>query len=95
MLVRSPRTPWSAPNRWTTRAAWSVWSPVEDPVGIVDGYTRQCSLLVTARDLALMAATLANRGVNPLTGERVGDAGRHSGEEWSGWRDHWRFRCAA
>lgn len=43
----------------------------EDPAAIVDGYTRQCSLLVTARDLALMAATLANRGVNPRSGERV------------------------
>lgn len=43
----------------------------EDPATIVDGYTRQCSLLVTARDLALMAATLANRGVNPLSGEQV------------------------
>lgn len=29
---------------------------------VVDGYTRQCSVLVTARDLAMMAATLANRG---------------------------------
>lgn len=43
----------------------------EDPAAIVDGYTRQCSLLVTARDLALMAATLANHGVNPVSGERV------------------------
>lgn len=43
----------------------------EDPAAIVDGYTRQCSLLVTSRDLALMAATLANRGVNPLSGEQV------------------------
>ncbi|MFH8767015.1 glutaminase [Streptomyces althioticus] len=42
-----------------------------DVRGVVDGYVRQCSLLVTARDLAVMAATLANRGVNPLTGERV------------------------
>ena len=37
----------------------------------VEGYTRQCSLLVTARDLAVMAATLANAGVQPVTGERV------------------------
>jgi glutaminase len=29
----------------------------EDPVVVVEGYTRQCSLLVTARDLAVMAAT--------------------------------------
>ena len=43
----------------------------EDPTSVVAGYTRQCSLLVTVRDLALMAATLANRGVNPRTGEQV------------------------
>lgn len=43
----------------------------EDPRTVVDGYTRQCSVLVTARDLAMMAATLANRGVNPLSGEHV------------------------
>lgn len=34
-------------------------------------YTRQCALAVTARDLAVMGATLANGGVNPVTGERV------------------------
>lgn len=43
----------------------------EDPTVVVAGYTRQCSVLVTARDLALMAATLANSGVNPRSGERV------------------------
>lgn len=43
----------------------------EDPRAVVDGYVRQCSVLVTARDLAMMAATLANRGVNPLTGDQV------------------------
>lgn len=43
----------------------------EEPTAVVAGYTRQCSLLVTVRDLAVMAATLANRGVNPLSGERV------------------------
>ncbi|WNG85589.1 glutaminase [Mycobacterium sp. ITM-2016-00317] len=43
----------------------------EDPATVVEGYTRQCSLLVTTLDLAVMAATLANHGVNPLTGERV------------------------
>ncbi len=34
-------------------------------------YLRQCSVKVTARELALMAATLANGGVNPATGERA------------------------
>src|SRR5918999_3405450 len=33
-------------------------------------YLRQCSVQVTCRDLAAMAATLANGGVNPVTGER-------------------------
>ncbi len=36
-----------------------------------DVYTRQCSLLVSVRDLAVMGATLAGGGVNPVTGERV------------------------
>lgn len=33
----------------------------------VDVYTQQCSTMVTSRDLALMAATLANKGVNPCS----------------------------
>ncbi len=37
-------------------------------------YTRQCSLNVSAKDLAVMGATLADGGVNPLTGQRVVDA---------------------
>ena len=49
--------------------------------GIIDGsvehalhqYFSQCSLLVNCHDLALMAATLANIGRNPVTGEQVFD----------------------
>ncbi|WP_374977984.1 glutaminase A [Microbacterium trichothecenolyticum] len=37
----------------------------------VETYFRQCSLLVTVRDLAVMSATLAFGGLNPVTGERV------------------------
>ena len=44
-----------------------------DPVEAVDLYTRQCSLDVTARDLAVMGATLASGGVNPITKQRVFD----------------------
>ena len=42
-----------------------------DPVQATDVYTRQCSLMVSATDLAVMGATLADGGVNPITGERV------------------------
>ena len=38
---------------------------------VLDVYFRQCSVRVTARDLAVMAATLANCGVNPVNGQRV------------------------
>jgi glutaminase len=44
-----------------------------DAAEAVDLYTRQCSLRVTARDLALMGATLADGGLNPRTGKRVVD----------------------
>jgi glutaminase len=42
-----------------------------DPDQATDVYTRQCSLEVTVHDLAVMAATLANGGVNPQTDETV------------------------
>jgi glutaminase len=44
-----------------------------DPAEAADLYTRQCSLKVNARDLAVMGATLADGGVNPLTKKRVVD----------------------
>lgn len=37
----------------------------------VDNYTKQCSVGVTGKQLAVMGATLANFGVNPVTGEKV------------------------
>lgn len=42
-----------------------------DPAEAVDLYTKQCSLNVSAKDLAVMGATLADGGVNPITKERV------------------------
>ena len=42
-----------------------------DPFESVDIYTKQCSVGVNVEQLARMGATLANNGVNPVTGERV------------------------
>jgi glutaminase len=43
----------------------------DNVAAVLDVYFKQCAILVTARDSAIMAATLANRGVNPATGEQV------------------------
>lgn len=45
-----------------------------DPADAVELYTKQCSLNVSAHDLAIMGATLADGGVNPITKKRVVDA---------------------
>ena len=45
----------------------------------VDLYTRQCSIGVNAKDLAMMAATLANAGKNPVSGKQVIDAAKVPG----------------
>ena len=47
-----------------------IADPIEEALEL---YFKQCSLIVNARDLSTMAATLAGRGVNPLTHQRVLD----------------------
>jgi glutaminase len=47
----------------------------DDPEAALDLYFQQCSVLLDCRDLALIAATLANGGVNPVTGQRAVAAG--------------------
>lgn len=57
--------------------AWMMLSAgmiEREPEEVLDLYFRQCSYNVTARDLAVMGATLANDGINPLTGERALDS---------------------
>ncbi len=51
-----------------------------DPADALELYTRQCALNVTAGDLAVMGATLADGGVNPLTKARVvdGESGKRA-----------------
>ena len=43
----------------------------DDPTATLEAYFQQCAIRVTCRDLALMGATLANGGKNPVTGERA------------------------
>lgn len=61
-------------NRSIVNLLHSMGRVYSDPAEAVDLYTRQCSLNVSAKDLAVMGATLADGGVNPVTKERVVDA---------------------
>lgn len=45
----------------------------DDPDMSLDLYTRQCSIGITAEQLSICAATIANRGLNPVTKEQVFD----------------------
>jgi glutaminase len=60
-------------NRSIAQFLLSVGRIYCDPMEAVDLYTRQCSLNVSAKDLAVMGATLADGGVNPMIKERVVD----------------------
>jgi glutaminase len=42
----------------------------DNPLQACDIYTEQCAVSVNAKDLAMMAATLANGGMNPVTGKQ-------------------------
>jgi len=61
-------------NQSLARLLQSFGRLYADPAEAVDLYTRQSCLNVTAQDLAVMGATLANGGVNPRTQYRVIDA---------------------
>ncbi|MDN5797980.1 MAG: glutaminase A [Intrasporangium sp.] len=58
-------------NRAVAALLHSVGALPGDPSAATDLYTRQSCLSVTAHDLAVMGATLADGGVNPVTRERV------------------------
>jgi glutaminase len=58
-------------NQAFARMLQSMGRLYGDPDETIDLYDLQCSLEVTARDLAVMGATLAGAGVNPLTGDRI------------------------
>lgn len=72
--IYASATATNARNRGIAHVLRSFGRLASDPLETTDLYTRQSSVSVTARDLAVMGATLADGGVNPLTGERVVDA---------------------
>lgn len=57
-------------NRGIAELLFSYNRLYADPLETCDVYTKQCSVLVTAKQLAVMGATIANGGVNPITKER-------------------------
>jgi glutaminase len=61
-------------NRGIAHLLESYGRLYSDPDETTALYTRQCSLLVSATDLAVMGATLANGGRNPVTGMQVIEA---------------------
>jgi glutaminase len=58
-------------NRGIANLLYNWGRLYSEPEEALRVYTRQCSVGVSAKDLGLMGATLANGGVNPLTGKRV------------------------
>lgn len=58
-------------NRGIAYLLYSADQMFSDPMEACEVYTRQCSTLVSSKDLATLAATLANKGINPVTKERV------------------------
>ena len=58
-------------NRGIAMLLQSYGFMYSDPMAATDLYTRQCSVAVSAKDLATMGAVLAARGVHPVSGKRV------------------------
>jgi glutaminase len=61
-------------NRAIANLLYNYERLYSEPEEAMRVYTRQCSIGVSAKDLAIMGATLANQGVNPLTKKRVMNA---------------------
>jgi glutaminase len=62
---------WS--NRGIANLLYNYERLYSDPEEALRVYTRQCSIGINTRDLGIMGATLANEGVNPITGKKLLD----------------------
>jgi glutaminase len=70
-LVYKSETATNQRNRAIAMLMFAYDRLYADPLESTDLYTRQCAINVSAKDLAMMAATLANSGVNPVTKKRM------------------------
>lgn len=61
-------------NRGIAHILYNSKNLYSEPLEATDVYTKQCSVGVTARQLAVMASVLANEGVHPITGKRCIEA---------------------
>jgi glutaminase len=62
-------------NRGIASLLFNYGRLYSDPEEALRVYTKQCSVGINTKDLAIMGATLANGGVNPKTGKRLLDSG--------------------
>ncbi len=60
---------WS--NRGIANLLYNYGRLYSDPEETLRVYTRQCSIGINTRDLGIMGATLANEGINPITGKQL------------------------
>lgn len=58
-------------NRAIANLLYNYERLYSDPEEALRVYTRQCSIGINTKDLAIMGATLANEGTNPITGKKV------------------------
>jgi len=73
-LIDEVYTSEAATNFHNRGIAWLLYSYgtlYSEPMAACDVYTKQCSVAISAHDLAVMGGTLAAGGVNPISGERV------------------------
>lgn len=61
-------------NRGIANVLFNSGNLFSDPIEATEVYTKQCSVGVTAEQLAVMGGTLANRGTNPITKEKCLDS---------------------
>ena len=69
--VYTSEAPTNSHNKGIAWLMSSYGTLYDDPDSTCDIYTKQCSIAITCKDLAVMGSTLANGGVNPITGKAI------------------------